>query len=242
LLNYRAFHNLNKDKLRRSQAGIVFSRHLLNMIGGGEVIYHGAESFMSSRPTKEEARTRFSLPQQGRIALALGFRTATKGWDILTKIKVPDGWSIVVSSSKNHYNKENLTLQLEKNNNIIVLENDFLSERDLALLFCASDAIVLPYKVSSGSGVMFDALAHGLPFVATDLEFFKEFSAEGLGLTVRRDPIEFSNGLVAIKRNYANYKEAVNTFKKKLRWDIIAKQHAMIYSRIMEKGTDIIAA
>jgi glycosyltransferase involved in cell wall biosynthesis len=89
---------------------------------------------------------------------------------------------------------------------------------------------------------MFDALGHGLPFIATDLEFFKEFSAKGLGLTVRRDPIEFSNGLVAIKRNYANYKEAVNTFKKKLRWDIIAKQHAMIYSRIMEKGTDIIAA
>ena len=241
-LNYRSFHNLNKDKLRRSQAGIVFSRHLLNMIGGGEVIYHGAESFMSSRPTKEEARTRFSLPQQGLIALALGFRTATKGWDILKKMKVPDGWSIVVSSSKNHYNKENLALQLEKNNNIIILENDFLSEKDLALLFYASDAIVLPYKVSSGSGVMFDALGHGLPFVATDLEFFKEFSAQGLGLTVRRDPIEFSNGLVAIKRDYANYKEAVNTFKKKLRWDVIAKQHAMIYSRIMEKGTDIIAA
>ena len=71
--------------------------------------------------------------------------------------------------------------------NIIILQRDFLSEEDLALLFCASDAIVLPYKVSSGSGVMFDALAHGLPFVATDLEFFKEFSAKGVGYNCQKD-------------------------------------------------------
>ena len=84
------------------------------MIGGGEVIYHGAESYMSPRPTKKDARAKFSLPQEGRIALALGFRTATKGWDILAKMKIPAGWSMVVSSSKNHYNKENLSLQLRK--------------------------------------------------------------------------------------------------------------------------------
>jgi hypothetical protein len=28
-------------------------------------------------------------------------------------------------------------------------------------------------------GVMFDALAHGLPFIATDLEFFKEYAKKG---------------------------------------------------------------
>ena len=240
LVNYRSFHNLNKDKLRRSQAGIVFSQHLLNMIGGSEVIYHGAESFISPRPTKKEARAKFSLPQEGRLALALGFRTATKGWDVLEKMKVPDGWSIVVSSSKNHYNKENLNLQLEKNNNILILERDFLSEKDLALLFYASDAIILPYKVSSGSGVMFDALAHGLPFVATDLDFFKEFSAQELGITVKRVPNEFSNGLVAIERGYADFKESVDIFKKKLRWDVVAKQHAKIYSRIIEKQGDML--
>ena len=55
-----------------------------------------------------------SLPQAGAIALALGFRTAIKGWDVLVKMKIPDGWSVVVSSSKNLYNKENPNLQLEK--------------------------------------------------------------------------------------------------------------------------------
>ena len=226
--------------MKRSQAGIVFSQHLSSLIGGGEVIYHGAESFISPHPSKKEARTKFSLPQERRIALALGFRTATKGWDVLVKMKIPNGWSIVVSSSKNHYNEENLDLKMEKNSDIITLQKDFLSEEDLALLFCASDAIVLPYKVSSGSGVMFDALAHGLPFVATDLEFFKEFSAQGVGITVKRTPNEFSNGLVALDQNYLNYKGSVDVFRRKLHWDVIAKQHAKIYSGIHKKK-DIIA-
>jgi glycosyltransferase involved in cell wall biosynthesis len=214
-LNYRSFNNLNKEKLKRSQAGIVFSQHLSSLIGGGKVIYHGAESFISPHPSKKEARTKFSLPQEGRIALALGF-------------------------SKNHYNEENLDLKMEKNSDIIILQKDFLSEEDLALLFCASDAIVLPYKVSSGSGVMFDALAHGLPFVATDLEFFKEFSAQGVGITVKRTPNEFSNGLVALDQNYLNYKDSVDVFRKKLHWDIIAKQHAKIYSGIHKKKDIIV--
>jgi len=209
------------------------------MIGGGEVIYHGAESHMSPRPTKKDARAKFSLPQEGRIALALGFRTATKGWDILAKMKIPAGWSMVVSSSKNHYNKENLSLQFEKNKDIIIIEKDFLSEEDLAILFYACDAIVLPYKVSSGSGVMFDALAHGLPFVATDLEFFEEFSSQGLGITVRRNPSEFSKALVTLDLQYASYKESVEMFNKHLGWDVIAKEHAKIYSSITERERDI---
>ena len=75
---------------------------------------------------------------------------------------------------------------------------------------------VLPYKVSSGSGVMFDALAHGLPFVATDLEFFKEFAAKGLGITVRRDPDEFCNGLVAMSGIMQIIKNLLISLKRKL--------------------------
>jgi hypothetical protein len=65
-------------------------------------------------------------------------------------------------------------------------------------LFYAADATILPYTVTSSSGVMFDGLVHGLPFVATDLDFFKEFSSKGLGITVKRKPDAFANGLVTL--------------------------------------------
>jgi len=242
ILNYRSFHNLNKEKLRKSQAGIVFSDCMAKMLGGGEVIYHGAEPSVAFFPglSKKGARVRFSLPENGRIALALGFQTHTKGWDVLERMNVPEGWTIVVSSSENWYIKNSFNTRLN-NDNIIILPNGFLCENDLSILLSASDAMILPYKVGSASGVMFDGLSHGLPFVATDLGFFKEFSAQGLGITVRRNSNEFSKGLVRLASHYAAYKESVDVFKKKLTWDTVAMQHVRVYSEITKKVRTVIA-
>ena len=60
-------------------------------------------------------------------------------------------------------------------------------------LFFACDAIIFPYRVVSISGVLFDALAHGLQFVLSDLSFFQEFEQMDLGITCRRDANLFEN-------------------------------------------------
>jgi glycosyltransferase involved in cell wall biosynthesis len=195
------------------------------------VIYHGSEPAIYPPLNKKEAREKFSLPQEDghRIALAHGFRTAGKGWDILKKMNIPKGWTLVVNSSKDYYNKENLELSWQGETNILDLRRGYLREDELSTLFYASDAVILPYKVTAGSGVMFDALAHGLPFVATDLRFFREFAAQGLGITAKRNPHEFSKGLEDLRSNYVKYKEAVNMFKEKLKWDSVAKQHSTLY-------------
>lgn len=234
LLNYQSFHNLNKEKLAMSKAGIVFSNYMSKMIGGGEVILHGAES-SSVYISQDEARKLFNLPESGRIVLALGFMTATKGWDIIEKMNIPEGWTIVVNSSKNHYNTEKFNPNFVKKN-IINLQKDFLTEKELSFLFSSADAVILPYTVSSGSGVMFDALAHGLPFVATSLEFFKEFSKKGLGITVNRSPDEFSKALVTLDRDYMKYLKTVESFRKEISWQGIASQHAQIYTQIVKKS------
>jgi glycosyltransferase involved in cell wall biosynthesis len=247
-LNYKAFKNLNKDKLGLSRAGIVFSCYMSNILGGGRVIYHGAEPSIPPNPeNKRNARSMFSLPQDGRIALALGFKTSTKGWDIIKKIVIPSGWRIVINSSKSYYNTENYDEKWEEDNNnnsnnnknnIIDLQRGLLSEEELSMLFYAADVVILPYKVTAGSGVMFDALAHGLPFIATNLGFFKEFAALGLGVTVKRDPREFSNGIKNLDRNYSNYTKSINAFKQKLKWDFVASQHASIYQFAAGKGQE----
>jgi glycosyltransferase involved in cell wall biosynthesis len=87
----------------------------------------------------------------------------------------------------------------------------------------------LPYKVTAGSGVMFDALAHGLPFIATDLDFFREFAAKGLGITAKRNPHEFSKGIKKLDRNYFKYAESVDAFKQNLKWNFVARQHSQLY-------------
>ena len=186
-----------------------------------------------------EARKVFGLPKENRIALALGFSTSTKGWDILKKMDLPSGWTIAMNSSRNHYSVERYDKNYVKNG-IINLRKDFLSEEELSLLFSSADAVILPYKVSSGSGVMFDALAHGLPFVATDLNFFNEFSKKGLGITLKRDAEAFSNALADLDNDYNTYKKAVDAFKPEISWRNIASQHGQLYSRIVKVKPTII--
>lgn len=243
ILNYNSLHALDKLKLNQSQAGVVFSHYMARMVGGGNLIYHGAEPAVPNVPTKQAARTIFSLPEEGRIALAVGFRSAVKGWDILEKMQIPSGWAIVANSSKNEYglDDEKISLRLQKKTgDFISLQKGFLSDEEFSLLLYAADAVLLPYKLSSGSGVMFDGLAHGLPFVASDLPFFKEFSSKGLGITVKREPAAFANGLITLDKDYGAYLEEVNHFREKLKWNLIAIQHSELYERVLSSKKDVV--
>jgi glycosyltransferase involved in cell wall biosynthesis len=238
LLHYQAFKKLTNEKVRKSHATIVLSHHVANILGAGEVIYIGSEPAIDLQPNKKEARSRYSLPEDGRrIALALGFMTVNKGWDILEKMNVPDEWILVVNSNaKDHYNTQSLNFKWNTvRGNVIDLKRGFLNDEDLSMLFFAADAVVLPYKATSGSTVMFNALGHGLPFVATNLPSFKEFAAQGLGLTVKRSSTAFSKGLEDLNIDYSKYIKAVNTFKHKLKWNYIAKQHISIYEALVHK-------
>jgi hypothetical protein len=123
LVNYKAFHDINKEKLKLSYAGISFSKYMASRIGGGHVIYHGAEPAILPPVPKAKARDIFSLPQDKMIAVAIGFSTATKGWD---------------------------------------------------------------------------TLAHRLPFVGSDLDFFKEFAEMRLGITAKRDPVSLPKQYVSL--------------------------------------------
>ena len=102
---------------------------------------------------------------------------------------MPHDWIMVTNSAKGDYNNENLDSHIFKCNkdNIIDLKRGYLNDKELSVLLSASYAVLLPYKITSGSGVMFDALAHGLPFISSNLEFFKEFANLRLGITSKRD-------------------------------------------------------
>ena len=252
LVNYKAFHDINKEKLKLSYAGISFSKYMAGRIGGGHVIYHGAEPAILPPVPKAKAREIFSLPQDKMIAVAIGFSTTTKGWDILSKIDMPNGWMMVLNSSKGHFNKERSVHDVQhgrgsisgtdnnNNNKIIDLQRGFLTEEELSMLLYASDVVMLPYKITSGSGVMFDSLAHRLPFVASDLDFFKEFAEMGLGITAKRDPVSFAKAIRELGDSYDKYSKSVDNFKQQLRWEFVTKQHIDIYNHaITERGKSI---
>ena len=229
-INYKAFMKLNREKLERSHVGICFSSYMTKLLGGGQIIYHGAEPALINTPNKIAARKEFSLPIEKKIAVVVGFQTITKGWDLLNKVKMPNDWIMVTNSAKGDYNNETLDTHFKCNkNNVIDLKRGYLNDKELSILLSASDAVLLPYKITSGSGVMFDALAHGLPFISSNLEFFKEFANLRLGITSKRDSRSFANAIKKLGNNYEKYKKSVENFKSILKWNKVADQHIQLY-------------
>src|ERR687895_414820 len=169
-----------------SDAVISPARTLQEVVGRGTVIYHGAEpaiEFSSATSSlindkKEEFRKTFGLPVDRMLLLAFGYAGSYKGFDVLGGLGLPNGWSLVIKQTKHERGFER-PIKFGKNNGenngIISLNLGYLDDTTMSKLFFACDAIIFPYKIVSISGVMFDALAHGLPFVASDLRFFKEF-------------------------------------------------------------------
>jgi glycosyltransferase involved in cell wall biosynthesis len=119
------------------------------------------------------------------------------------------------------------------------LDRGFLTDEELSVLFYASDIIVLPYTVTSGSGVMFDALAHGLPFIATNLGFFKEFADQGLGIVAKRRPKEFAKAIKKLESEYLQYTQRIERFNIELTWDNVALQHFELYTNVLGKNNKI---
>jgi glycosyltransferase involved in cell wall biosynthesis len=260
-INYRSFNSANKQKMQMSQANIVFSNYLANLISENKnfgndgkklknfsVIYHGAEPNLNTPLKKKEARDTFSLPLNRKIALFFGFMTHTKGWDILNNLDIPADWVMVINQSKNSFNtikpssidgqdnqKRDSRLESKDTHQskIINLNRGFLTDKELSILFYACDIIILPYTVTSGSGVMFDALAHGLPFIATDLGFFREFANKGLGIVVKRRPNEFAKAIKKLEVNYSQYYKRIEEFNKELTWDNVALQHFALYNAVL---------
>ncbi len=238
LINSRSFQRLNTQKLAQSAAGIVFSKSMSRTLGdkGCHVIFHGGErQDFGSGQIKSEIKKSYSIPEQGRIALALGYATATKGWDLIEKMDIPDHWTIVINPSKNGYSNEKYH-NVTKKKNLINLHMDFLSEEQLSALFSCADAVILPYKVSSGSGIMFDGLSYGLPFIATQLAFFEEFAFRGLGIAVKRKAKVFSKALLDLDISYDKYVKKISDFKKEIAWQEVANRHAKLYRQIAKRN------
>jgi glycosyltransferase involved in cell wall biosynthesis len=233
LINYSSFKRTTSFAMSKSSAGIVLSKYMTNLVPGTQIIYHGSEPYQSVEIEQKKARRTLSLPENEKIILIQGFLTATKGWDIVKKMNLPDGWKLVINYSQDHYNKQIIDLKLKNKKNIINLEKDYLSEKDLSILFFASDVVFLPYKAIAGSGTMFDGLGHGKPFLASNNGFFKEFSKLGLGTVAERNASSFEKGLEIVDKNYDKLKSNVNDFQKNLKWNLIAKQHIDIYKSIL---------
>jgi glycosyltransferase involved in cell wall biosynthesis len=239
-------YNLLLRVVSQSKGIISPARTLQEVVKRGTVIYHGAEpaielsSLSSKMNDKKEFRKTFELPVDKMLLLAFGYAGSYKGFDVLGSIGLPNGWSLVIKQTKHERGFER-PIEFGKKNNgdkVISLNLGYLDDTTMSKLFFACDAIIFPYKIVSISGVMFDALAHGLPFIASDLRFFKEFAQMGLGIVCERTTESFERSISTLALEYDEYKTRVEQFRSKLRWSNIADKHIEFFSDLISQSNN----
>jgi glycosyltransferase involved in cell wall biosynthesis len=125
---------------------------------------------------------------------------------------------------------------LNKFDNVVLIKR-FLAEKELPQLFGAVDAVLLPYRSCTTSGVAVTAIAFGKPVVCSDLPFFRIFSESGLGSICNPDnPQEFVKGAfeaINIAKN-SSYAIGRQNFIDNNSWEISGEKTAEIYRRLLD--------
>lgn len=138
---------------------------------------------------RDQARRLLGLPLAPVIFLFFGLVRRYKGVEVLLQAarQLPKGqdWLVVVAGEVweglGRIQEEMAKAALGEK---LLFQPRWIPEKEAALWFSAADVVVLPYKKATGSAVAAQALAYGLPLVAT--------AAGGLGEVVE----EGKNGLL----------------------------------------------
>lgn len=190
----------------------------------------------SDAPPRGEARRRLGLAADGPLVLFLGLVRRYKGVDVLLEaapaIVRATGGSIAVvgevfSDARNLARRAAASPVRDR----IHWKDAYVSEEDMGLWLAACDAVVLPYRAVSGSGIAARALAAGRPVAAAAVgglaetiapgvtgELFAAGDAEGLARAVetviRRGPDAYAAGIAraAANASWPSYADALIAF------------------------------
>ena len=139
--------------------------------------------------TPSEAKRRLSIGGQERTVLFFGRIKPYKGLEYLLSAfqeilaKNPSYRLIIAGEPMKGYEEYCKEIRLTTNGSSIrdriVRRFEFIPDEQVELYFKAADALVLPYKDISQSGVLFLAYRFGTPVIAANVGSFREDIVEG---------------------------------------------------------------
>lgn len=132
---------------------------------------HPMFSNFGSRVDRSEACRHLVLDENVQYLLFFGLIREYKGLDILLSAweKVRrDGLKLIVAGEF-YEDKEKYMPQLERLGDSVILHDRFIADQDVKYYFSAVDALVLPYKTATQSGVTQIAYNFCTPMIVTDV-------------------------------------------------------------------------
>jgi glycosyltransferase involved in cell wall biosynthesis len=128
--------------------------------------------------------------------------------------------------------------RIAKENLRNVILHGRVSDEELRNLYQKSDIFVLPSLYESFPLVLLEAMASGLPIVASDIPGIRSVVG-GCGILVKPTPENFASAIAKLIKNESLREELIRKGKEKVKsydWDVIAKRTLKVYYSVLSNS------
>ncbi len=196
-----------------------------------ELVPHPLYDHFGEITDKKISRQYLGLPANDKIILFFGFIRHYKGLDLLLEALTDEriqssNISLLVAGEFYEDAKPYMDL-IEKFGlkNRVILNTDFIPDKEVKYYFCAADVVVQPYRSATQSGITPMAYHFERPMIVTDVGGLPEIVPdEKVGLIAKPDPKSLAD---AILKFYSvgeqHFIEYIKSEKQKYGWDRMAQ-------------------
>lgn len=164
--------------------------YMSEQVGGELKAYTSAPAIFSPHPMFEhfgervertEACAKLGLDAEKRYLLFFGLIRDYKGLDLLLEAfeKIDDDSLRLLVAGEFYNDKEQYRAALERLGERVVLHDHFIPDAEVAAYFSVADALVLPYRTATQSGVTQIAYNFSVPMVVTRVGGLPEIVPDG---------------------------------------------------------------
>lgn len=165
------------------------------------VLPHPLYTHFGEPVAKDEARSRLGLDADRKTLLFFGLIRKYKGLDILLRAfgTLPDDYQLVIAGEPyGDFSEYAALIEASPARERIRLFGNYIPDSEVKYYFSASDAVVLPYRSATQSGVNALACNFGVPMIVTDTGALRQtVEGRGTGLVVdKAEPEAVSEGIL----------------------------------------------
>ncbi|MBW1975761.1 MAG: glycosyltransferase [Deltaproteobacteria bacterium] len=197
-----------------------------------------------------QAKEKLGLPQDKKIILVIGYFRPSKNFelavDILPEVleRFPNAVLVFAGKIRGHEHIEYRNMLFNKithspKKDSIYLIRGQLPQEVFDTVLSAADVVLLPYRITSQSGILAHCLAFGKPVVTSSTEAMRITMEKSKSGIVCGSKKEFVDALVKILNDsdYARElgRNAREYVRNEIAWPIIADKHIDIYTEVMER-------
>lgn len=228
---------LTKYLINSCDAFIVMSKIVLNDLQKitskpASLIPHPLYDQFGEKVMKSIAREHLQLPADDNLLLFFGLIRKYKGLDLLLEAMTDpriQQQKIKLIIAGEFYTDESIYKELIERNKLqqfLFLHTLYIPDEQVKYYFCASDAVVLPYRDATQSGIAPIAYHFERPMIATNVGGLPDTIENGkTGLLCSPDPVSIADAILAFYNDgEGQFAPYIKEERKRYSWQKMAEE------------------